>query len=95
MITKAQAIKVSSGINMTVFVIADPIVKMVKQGTLKVTELTVRDVNEDAIKLSLFGSQADGIINGSTLKVKNANTSDFRNEISLAIPRWGSVELVN
>ena len=94
MIQKSQAIKVSSGINMTLFVIADPIVRMVKQGTLKVTELTVRDVNEDTIKLSLFGSQADGIINGSTIKVKNANTNDFRNEISLAIPRWGSVELV-
>mgnify|MGYP003960880833 FL=1 len=79
---------------MTLFVIADPIVRMVKQGTLKVTELTVRDVNEDSVKLSLFGSQADGIINGSTIKVKNANTNDFRNEISLAIPRWGSVELV-
>lgn len=94
MIQKSQAIKVSSGINMTLFVIADPIVRMVKQGTLKVTELTVRDVNEDSVKLSLFGSQADGIINGSTIKVKNANTNDFRNEISLAIPRWGSVELV-
>ena len=79
---------------MTLFVIADPIVRMVKQGTLKVTELTVRDVNEDSVKLSLFGSQADGIINGSTIKVKNANTNDFRNEISLAIPRWGSVEIV-
>ena len=39
---------------MTLFVIADPIVRMVKQGTLKVTELTVRDVNEDSVKLSLF-----------------------------------------
>ena len=41
---------------MTLFVIADPIVRMVKQGTLKVTELTVRDVNEDSVKLSLFGA---------------------------------------
>ena len=79
---------------MTLFVIADPIVRMVKQGTLKVTELTVRDVNEDSVKLSLFGSQADGIINGSTIKVKNASTNEFRGEVSLAIPRWGSVEIV-
>jgi len=79
---------------MTLFVIADPIVRMVKQGTLKVTELTVRDVNEDSVKLSLFGSQADGIIIGSTIKVKNASTNEFRGEVSLAIPRWGSVEIV-
>lgn len=94
MIQKLDAIKVTNGITMTVMVVGEPIVKMVKEGTLKVTEVMIRDRELHQIKLTLFSEQGNGIKKGSKIKIVDASTSQFRGEVSLTIPKWGKIELL-
>ena len=95
MSTKQEAISVSSNINIVVTVIAEPSIKMVKNGTMKLTEVQVADAKGDTIKLTLFESQGEGVVEGSRLQLTNANTSEFRGETSLSIPRWGKVSILS
>ena len=94
MSTKLEALKLTSGITMTVNVIADPQVRMVKGGTLKLTEFLVQDKNKQTIELAIFGDKGDKIKNGSTIKIIDANTNEYQGRISLSIPKWGDVEIV-
>lgn len=91
---KIEAISISNNINLTVTVKEEPVVRMVKNGTLKLVEMIVEDSKSDTIKLTLFGNQGDGIVEGSRLQIVNANTNEFRGEISLSVPRWGKVTIL-
>ena len=60
------------------------------------TTLTVVTVEDDTgkIKLTLWGIQSDGIVEGENVEIKNAFVKSFRDELQLTLGKNGSIKMV-
>ena len=90
-LSRLEGLKILNNISLTAVVSKKLSERTVKQGTLKLTEYELTDKNLDTIKLTLFAGQVDSVKVGDKIKIINANRNEFRSEISLTVPRWGSI----
>lgn len=97
-ILKINELKIgTSNINLTAKVIgiSEPREVMTKLGyRTKVATATIED-DTGKIDLTLWGKQADEIIEGNTVEITSGYITEFRGNLQLNVPRKGEIKIVD
>lgn len=93
---KINELKVNTNADVTGKVKAIEDVKQVttKFGTQVSLTVAVLEDDTGAIKLNLWGSQSDGVQEGSTLEITNGFVKEFKGEKQLSVGKTGSIKIV-
>ena len=86
-----------NNINLTAKVVSvsEPREVMTKLGyRTRVATATIED-DTGKIELSLWGRQADDIIEGNTVEITNGYITEFRGNLQLNVPRKGEIKIVS
>ena len=72
--------------------LSEPKQIMTKFGTQTTLTTATLEDESGSLPLALWGKQADGLEEGSTVEIKGAFTKEFRDELQLGLGRGGQIK---